>query len=330
MVVRPTPERLARASRELNILRSNHRNVLAAHDMDHRNLKKYVPDLSETLEMIIKLFQESFGTTNADLCRETDFSKLAHAKIDENDIGWQVMLKSRPELRKWVAEAKKKEKLWAVPDSFRDPTDDDESDSDDGSDDGDVDSGGSSDDWDVPLHKLQSRAKLTRTKFWLQSMKPLRQESEDDYSDRVMFLLQRGIKDQGKLRSQRQRQEAAAVEPPSAEDIVQAGKEARLFYLELRPDRKELKPTKVLEHNDAGPKKGRQYLLQWKYPGCGPGKTKWVGPDHMAIYPDLLENYNKVTPYPPSLCSQCSLYCGSLPVSFCVVECRKTKGLALS
>ena len=120
-------------------------------------------------------------------------------------------------------------------------------------------------------------------------MKPLPKEKEEEYAARIQMLVARGFS----LRRHRRRKGLEAP-PPIVDDLVAAGTQARLYYLELRPDHKEPKPTKVLSHHDAGPKKGRQYEVEWKYPGCGPGKKKWVGPDHLGKWPDLVENYYKV------------------------------------
>jgi len=295
MVTRPTEKRLIRASAEMNILRENHRHVVEAHDMDHRNAKKFVPDLSITIDIIVKLFQDCFGKSEADVRKKSSFSKLAQAEMQDRDIGWQRMLKARKNLKEYVANVIKNKELWAVPESFEDEDAEGALLDDDGTDDGsdDNDSDGSSDDWDVPLGELKKRQQKTKLKFWMESMKPLVHESEDDYAKRVMFLLGRGSADQSQLRRVSRGRGDATVKPPSVDDIVQAGVEAREFYLKLRPDRREPVPTKVLRHHDIDGR-GRQYELQWKYPGCGPGKKKWVGPDTMAKYPALLVDYNKV------------------------------------
>ena len=60
------------------------------------------------------------------------------------------------------------------------------------------------------------------------------------------------------LRRHRRRKGLEAP-PPIVDELVAAGTQARLYYVELRPDHKEPKPTKILSHHDAGPKKGRQY-----------------------------------------------------------------------
>ena len=297
MVKRPSPDRLARASRELNILRENHRNMIDAHDMDQRDCKKYVPDLSETIEMIVQKFRVAFGTTKEELKKKTDFSELAHAKMDASNIGWKVQFAARDKLKKWVKEVMVNKELWAVPENFEAAADEAEladSDQDQGSDEDDDDDDDDDDedeDEHVPLKEVKQNRKKQRLKFWLENMKPLPKESEDEYSARVMYLLEGGVRDRRQVAASRR---AGPSVGPSVEDTAEAGAQAREYYLELMPDRREPKPTKVLRHHDAGPVRGRQYELLWKYPGCGPGKKKWVGPDHMLKYPDLLENYNKV------------------------------------
>ena len=107
----------------------------------------------------------------------------------------------------------------------------------------------------------------------------------------VLHSLEGGVRDRRQGAASRR---AGPSVGPSVEDTAEAGAQAREYYLELMPDRREPKPTKVLHHHDAGPVRGRQYELLWRQPGYGAGKKKWVGPDHMMKYPDLLENYNKV------------------------------------
>lgn len=102
MVSRPTPERLARASRELNLLRHNHKEVVSAQQLDQREGKKYVPEMRATIDAIVDIFKQCFGTEVAELEKKTDFSKLAQAKMTEDNIGWKRMLNNRGRLKKWV------------------------------------------------------------------------------------------------------------------------------------------------------------------------------------------------------------------------------------
>ena len=292
MVSRPTPERLARASRELNLLRHNHKEVVSAQQLDQREGKKYVPEMRATIDAIVDIFKQCFGTEVAELEKKTDFSKLAQAKMTEDNIGWKRMLNNRGRLKKWVDNVIQTKELWSVIPSFEDEQLEsqleEELEGDATSSDG-SDCGSSSDD-DEPLAATKNRHQQRHLKFWMESMKPLPKETEDEYAERVTLLVERG----SSTRATRRKRAQGDPAPPVVDDLVAAGTEARLYYLQLKPDRKEPKPTKVLGHHDAGPKKGRQYEVEWKYPGCGPGKRKWVGPDHLAKWPDLVKNYNKV------------------------------------
>ena len=179
IVSRPTPERLARASAELNILRHNHKQVVSAQQLHERERKKYVPDMSGTISAIVNMFKESFGTTLSALKKKTGFSKLAQARITEDDIGWKRMLKHRGRLKAWVENVILPKELWAVTPSFEQQDDDDDSRLDDVPDaelvfdsGSDSDSDAESDD-DERLSVVRDKHQKSMQKFWMPSMKPL-------------------------------------------------------------------------------------------------------------------------------------------------------------
>lgn len=299
IVKRPTPPRLRKASDKLNVLRENNRNVRNAHRFgDEEAARKYVPDFASTIDEMVKLFRECFGTTKAEHRSPTTFSKLAHAHITEDDIGFKRMFNCRSELVKYVKEVIKKDELWAVPPSFEGEDEEDEAmgdmvDSDaESSDDDDAGADSDSDD-DADLRAKARRCKERVFNRWLDALQPAKNQSSDEYAEQIMFLAERGV-NASQTRGRATRSAAADDDNVQVPLDPAVGLAARKRYEMYFPDRKEKKPTKILRHHDAGPRRGRQYEVKWSNVGYGAPTTKWKGKDYVLMWPDLLENYDKV------------------------------------
>ena len=168
----PTEKRIKEYSANLNVTRRNHgiaQEFYGVHSSSKEDPEdKWVPDI----EKIKELFEECFGTTMADLRRETTYSKLAQCDIQEDEIGWVKMMNYRPKLNDYIEDALITKELYENPDPSepgQDAADAPESHSrdnpDDSSDHADSDRGqgahddsdtGSSDD-DIPLVQLKKR-----------------------------------------------------------------------------------------------------------------------------------------------------------------------------
>jgi hypothetical protein len=74
---------------------------------------------------------------------------------------------------------------------------------------------------------------------------------------------------------------------------LEVGTKARLFYQQCKGIREE-KPKQIVAHRTAGPKFGRAYQVEWKKVGHGMPVYKWQTADWVGMFPDILENYNKV------------------------------------
>ena len=186
-----------------------------------------VPEMRATIDAIVDIFKQCFGTEVAELEKKTDFSKLAQAKMTEDNIGWKRMLNNRGRLKKWVDNVIQTKELWSVIPSFEDEQLEsqleEELEGDATSSDG-SDCGSSSDD-DEPLAATKNRHQQRHLKFWMESMKPLPKETEDEYAERVTLLVERG----SSTRANRRKRAQGDPAPPVVDDLVAAGTEARLY-----------------------------------------------------------------------------------------------------
>jgi len=116
-VRRGTEHNLQKFSTNLNVLRANHRNSIELHGLEYDHNAR-LPDYTYTIDKIVALFIQCFGSTKEEHLREETFSRLAQCNIDINSIGWVQMLDSREKLKDYVKDVIAKGDLYEVPPSF--------------------------------------------------------------------------------------------------------------------------------------------------------------------------------------------------------------------
>jgi hypothetical protein len=293
-----TRSRLIKRGKMLNVLRENSRNLDSVYGMSTSSTSRSYTDFSETIRMVAAHLGECFGTTQVALKREQTFSNLAHVDMSPDDVAWQKMLAARPALREYVDVQVSKGDLWVAP-AAEELTRMDELDiidltqteeGDEPEDDADPAPAASDSDDDISLVKFKAKRAKMQVEYWLDKRRPMRGESEDEYSQRCMFLVSRGQDDQARL--QQLRRSSASTQEGVMDYSL--GTSARKFFEELKGGTSEDKPTSIVDHKDGGEKHGRLYLVEWHYVGYGPNKRDWKTLDWVGKYPDLLDDYNKV------------------------------------
>ena len=116
-VRRGSEANLNKFSTNLNVLRANHRNSIELHGLEYDHNAR-LPDYTYTIDKIVALFIQCFGSTKEEHLREETFSRLAQCNIDINSIGWVQMLASREALKQYVNRVIDKGELYEVPPSF--------------------------------------------------------------------------------------------------------------------------------------------------------------------------------------------------------------------
>ena len=154
--------------------------------------------------------------------------------------------------------------------------------------DGGVDSSSEEDsdsDDDTPLGQVASRLKDAKHKYWLDRNKPMRGETADEYSKRLMEIVTRSIPEAG----QRSRRTQGANQVKD----VQLGAAARKYFAE-KTGKTAVKPDSIVQHRNDGPVQGNSYQVKWNNVGYGGPILQWHGGDFVLQWPELLEDYKQV------------------------------------
>ena len=299
--------RLLKAGKAMNVCTENNINLRRAYSQASSH-KRYYTDFTETIDMVAQLLEKCFGASKAEFSKQTTKNELAQVKMRPADVVWQQMLNKRDELQGWISQRVTAGDLWTPPEGKElqqleeldilqltapeEPEEELEQDSDA------EDESEDSDDDNVPLASLRTATKSAQVKHWLESSKPLPQENADEYAERIMMIVGRGEADQRRLRSQRSKKASDKVD-------YEAGAAARRYFTELKGRPAEGKPTKIVSHKAAGPRRGTVYEVEWRTPGYGPAKKAWKTLDYVLQYNDIFENYKKVLATAPVLHTAC-------------------------
>ena len=314
-IKKPSEAAILKFSANLNVMRANHENLVnQAGGPANSNVS--IPNLREDVSMLLELFRDKFGRTKTALATATKLSKLAGGTLEADEIGWKRMMAARPELRSYIQRVVESGDVYyerGAPPEAADDIDDLDGDVGGGDDGGGGDDDDPDDDGvleeDDPTEVAKKRATT-----WLKRnrARPLRGETEEEYTSRIKAILVDGVT------SRRRRNEAAADAEPTAaeEESAGVGVAARLFF-EKEVGVKDRRPAKLLLHEDKGAL-GNHYLVLWRDPGYGGQDVQeWHPTDYVLKFPGLLQDYQAVPSlcaYPGPLCSCMLLFYSILPL----------------
>jgi hypothetical protein len=295
-------ESIQRFADSFNVLNVNHHQLKRESRWRQRDTR--ISNHEENLDLIAVWLREKLGATKAEVIQATQFSKMAGGTLSPEDVSCDIMMKSRPELRKYVQGVLDRGELYNdLGDADEDWDEDDPEDVGDDSDD--------SDDDDVNLYDLRdpenaflaedtaeekARKKAQR---WIRFNKPrhLPGESEDEYSARITLLYSDGIRAREEV-AQRRTRATVPEQEEDAEGTAQVGAAARRYY-EAQRGKTEPKPFKIKDHKDI-PAQGRVFLVWWHDVGyAGQDRECWKHLDYCLKFPGLVEDYQAVSTPPP-------------------------------